>query len=199
MALLLRLDQSRAVGYKSHMVKNTRFPSRMLFFAIFAAVCGGTAFGLVWVNQAMEVRYQTIGVVTDTNNIPLERVEALLLLAPPPRTGPELDSLFRRNAEAQGRLDSDGLGKQPTGPILGLSGPKGIFLVRASGRSGAARAIRMGLDLAGKPPFEVAWLVLRKKGYQDTVITISILGWPPAPKDWGKFANRLPRTVLREN
>ena len=165
---------------------------------VFAAICGGTILGLLRLNEAMEIRYQTVGIVTDATHTPLEGVEVLLLLAPPPSTGTELDSAFRRNAIAQGRLSTDGQAKQPVGPIIGLSGPKGVFLIRTAGRTGAARAIRMGLDSEGRPPFEMGWLVLRKEGYQDTVTTISLLGWRTAPKNWGKFANRLPRAILKK-
>lgn len=38
--------------------------------------------------------------------------------------------------------------------------------------------------------------MLHKKGYKDATMTVSILGWRPAPEDWGMFANRLPRLVL---
>ena len=113
MVLLLRLDRSRVVRYKKNMVKKISFLSRLLFIVIFTAICGGTILGLLWLNEAMEVRYQTIGIVTDAANTPLEGVEALLLLTPPPPTGAELDAAFLRDAIAHGRLSTDGQVKQP--------------------------------------------------------------------------------------
>jgi hypothetical protein len=186
------------VSYKQDMVKKTRFLSRLLIFLIFIATCGITAFGLTWLNEAMEVRYQAIGIITDGNHMPIEGVKALLFLSPPP-TSTRLDTLFHHKTIADGRETKDEQIKQATGPVLGLSGPKGVFLVRATGRPGAVRAIRMGLDSGGRPPFEIAWLVLRKDGYQDSVTTLSIMNWRTAPKRWGKVANRLPELVMNKN
>jgi len=178
------------------MVKKQRFLYRLLFYSAFAAIIGGTIFGLIEFNEAMEIRYQAVGIVTDGNGKPIEGVDAILVLTPPPVAGVELDTLFRKDAVTNGRLSPDGHIKLPVGPVIGLSGDKGGFIVRTTGRYGADHAIRMGLDSSGKPPFEIAWLVLRKEGFQDSTMTVSLLGWREAPKDWGRFANRLPRIQL---
>jgi len=175
------------------MIKKSRFMYRLYPYAILVAICGITVFGLLWLNNALEIRYQAIGVVTDENNVPLEGVKALLLLAPPPPTGLRRDELFRSKDLTHG---SQGPDKETSGPVIGISDPKGTFIVRSTGRLGTAHAIRLGLDSSGKPPFEMAWLVLRKQGYQDTTMAVSILGWHTAPKGWGKIANPLPRVRL---
>ena len=161
--------------------------SRRLFATLVVAVVGvATILGLVWLDGQMDVRYQAVGMVTDDQGAPLAGVEAVLMLAPPPM-GTRRDALFASQAAGEG-------GK--SGPVVGLSGLQGTYVVRATGRTGAARAIRLGLDTNGRPPFEMAWLVLRKAGYMDEVRTVSILGWQTSPPHWGEDANRLPLVVM---
>jgi hypothetical protein len=177
------------------MAKRSRFSHRLYSYTVFAAICGITILGLIWLNNAMEIRYQAIGVVTDNNNTPIEGVEAILLLAPPPPTGAKRDELFSNKFLIPGSKSPDKTSKT-SGPIIGISDSNGNFLVRSAGRLGPAHAIRLGLDSSGKPPFKMAWLVLRKQGYQDTTMAVSTFGWVTAPQDWGKIANQLPRIRL---
>ena len=181
------------------MPRKIHSTSRLMFAAVIAAILGMTISGLIWLNQAMIVRYQAIGLVTDDNGSPLKGVKAILLLSPPPTTDLELDELFQRQAKSDGSPDSGGKIRKPSGPIIGMSGPKGTYVARATGRLGAAHAIRLGLDSSKKPPFDLAWLVLRKSGLPDVTMTVPIMGWKTAPKDWGKFANRLPVAKMRQD
>lgn len=180
------------------MAKNKKFISRLLYVLGVLVISSATTFVLVWINDAMEVRYQAVGTVSDSNGNPLEKVEASLLLAPPSTEQAEFDKIFLHNSKTL-EHKSNTQGDASKRLNIGISDTKGVFLTRASGRTGAARAIRFGLDTAGKPPFETAWLVLRKKGYKDTVITVSIMNWPTAPKDWGTIANRLPNAEMKTN
>ncbi len=143
----------------------------------------------------MTVRYQAIGRIVDGQGKGVVNVEAVLLLEPPPPDGPQLDALFLREGMAR-QLDQDGSLSKEVGPAIGLSDTSGAFLVRVTGRLGSAHAIRLGLDRSGRPPFETAWLVLRKAGRPDMTRTVSILGWQTSPDEWGKFANRLPTILL---
>lgn len=181
------------------MAKQSRFLPRLLFFVTLILLTAGTAYGLYNINQSMEVRYQAVGKVTNDAGTPLEGVEAVLTLTPPPSSPAALDGLFQEEAIAYGRMDKEGHLKRPVGPVIGLSGANGGIVVRATGRLGAAHAIRLGMDSSGKPPFEIAWIVLRKEGYQDVTVTMPVMGWRTAPKDWGRVANRLPRLKMVEH
>lgn len=152
--------------------------------------------GLGWVDEQMNVRYQAVGRLVDDSGQPLKGVEVLLLLAPPPPAGPRLDRLFVREGEVHGRRSTDGTLRRRIGPTVGLSGSSGAYIVRVMGRTGYSRAIRLGLDSGGKPPFETAWLLFRREGQPDIMRTVSILGWKSSPKGWGAFANRLPKIIL---
>ena len=163
---------------------------RVFGYCVAAAIVAGTAMALMWVNEQMDIRYQAVGVVTDNDGNPMEGVAAILLLAPP-SIGHELDVLFE-NEERGSAHGAEVEAERVTSPTFGLSGVSGAYIVRVTGRTGASRAIRLGLDTAGRPTFEVAWLVLRKEGFFDEIRTVSLLGWRMAPKGWGKFANRLP-------
>lgn len=155
-----------------------------------------TAYGLYKVNERMTVRYQAVGQVFDQAGNPMEGVEVVLLLTPPPPAGPHMDAVFAQDGADHARHGREGQLKRAVGPTIGLSAPSGTYIVRATGRTGAARAIRLGLDSGGKPPFETAWLILRKEGYRDLTRTLSILGWQQAGPDWGTHANRLPPMTM---
>lgn len=170
--------------------------SLLAYLVITAALVVAAIWGLSWVNETMTVRYQAIGRVVDSAGNPVSGVEAVLLLEPPPPAGPQLDALFRREGVANEHYGAEGLLKRAVGPTIGLSDYKGVYVVRATGRTGAARAIRMGMDSGGRPPFERAWLVLRTPAGRDEAKALSLLGWKTAPRDWGTFVNRLPRIVL---
>lgn len=176
-----------------------RKKSIFYYFGMIVLVCvlvGGTGYGLMWVNESMTVRYQAVGVLENVDGSLVKGAEVVLLLEPPPPAGPELDALFADEGRIHGRLGPEGQVKRPLGPTIGLSGAKGVYIVRATGRTGASRAIRLGLDSGGRPPFETAWLMVRRQGYPDITRTVSIMGWRSSPKGWGKFANRLPRVIL---
>lgn len=178
------------------MSRVRRVVSRLLFIPLSAAVVLVAVYALSVVDEAMTVRYQAAGVVTDVGGRPIPGVEAILLLEPPPPAGPQLDSLFHREGVAHERHGAQGRLKRSVGPTIGLSDSNGIYVVRVSGRLGAAHAIRLGLDSGGRPAFERAWLVLRHERGPDVMKTLSILGWRKAPKGWGSFVNRLPKMVL---
>jgi len=169
---------------------------RLILGALALALSGAVVFLLLRVNQWETVRYQAVGHVVDAGGNPLPGVEIALLLAPPPSDGPARDALFEREGLEHGRLGKGGTFTGSVGPSVGLSDAGGAFIVRTTGRLGAAHAIRMGLDRSGRPAFETAWLILRRPGSPDATRTISLLGWHPAPKDWGTFANRIPVIVL---
>lgn len=172
------------------------FFTRLPLYATVLAVLAGTVWGLTVINGKMTVRYQAVGIVTDADGAPLDGVEVVLSLTPPPSAGPQLDDLFDAEGATHGRQGSNGALKRAVGPTIGLSSASGTYIVRAIGRTGASHAIRLGFDSSGRPPFEVAWAIFRKQGFPDTTRTISILGWKPAPSGWGKFANRLPRIEM---
>lgn len=170
--------------------------SRIVFIVLIVVIVSSAVFGLSWINEAMIVRYQAVGVVVDESGSPLPNVEALLLLEPPPPAGPELDALFRREGMIHDRHGAEGRLKREVGPTIGLSDNKGVYVVRATGRLGTSYAIRLGMDSGGRPPFERAWLILRHESGPDVMKTVSIMGWRPAPKGWGSHVNRLPRTTF---
>ncbi|WP_319470893.1 hypothetical protein [uncultured Pseudodesulfovibrio sp.] len=160
-----------------------------------AVMIVGVMAGLVFVNERMTVRYQAVGRVVDANLRPLGGVAVVLLLTPPP-VGDALDRLLESETEGNGLREPTGSIRHDAGPVIGVSSENGAFVVRVSGRQGAAHAIRMGLDSGGRPPFEQAWLVLRKKGYPDMTRVISILGWQPVPRGWGTHADTLPVVIM---
>ncbi len=168
-----------------------------VYVTAFVAVAG-TVWGLAFINEKMTVRYQAVGFVVDSAGKPLEGVEVVLSLAPPPSAGPQLDALFSAEGLNHGRNGAEGVLKRSIGPAVGLSSATGAYIVRAVGRTGPSHAIRLGLDNSGRPAFEVGWVVYRKQGYPDLTKTVSIMGWRTAPKDWGAFANRLPQIVMGE-
>lgn len=169
----------------------------LLFTGAMALVMIGAVFeGLRVLDERMTVRYQAVGKVVDAQLQPLQDVEVLLLLAVPDQRGGQLDRLFAHHAEMNGHGGARGVIRKAVGPTVGLSGEDGGFVVRAVGRSGAAQAIRIGFQSQTRPPFEVAWLVLRKPGYQDLVRTISILGWKRISGEWGREAESLPVSIL---
>lgn len=170
--------------------------SRIPLYAAVLAVLASTVWGLTVINEMMTVRYQAVGMVTDAEGAPLDGVEVVLTLTPPPPAGPQLDALFDAEGAVHGRQGSNGALKRTVGPTIGLSSASGTYIVRAVGRTGPSQAIRLGFGTGGRPPFEVAWAIFRKQGFPDTTRTISILGWKSAPNDWGKFANRLPRIEM---
>lgn len=174
------------------MKRNKALSRRVALLATAAVLVAGAVWGLAVVNETMTVRYQAAGVVTDAEGNPLDEVEVLLTLEPPPPPGPRLEALF----EAEGVRD-DGRLVRSVGPSVGLSGKTGVYLVRATGRTGAAQAIRLGLD-SNRPAFEVAWVLFRKPGYAALTRTVSIMGWRMAPSDWGTFANRLPVVAMQK-
>lgn len=180
------------------MVRRTSKMKRLLSMVLLFAVAAGTVALLVWLNEQMNVRYQAVGLLEDASGQPLHGVEVVLTLSPPPPAGPQLDALFISEGVAHGRHAEGGELKRSIGPTIGLSGPSGVYLVRAIGRTGASRAIRLGLDSDGRPPFETGWLILRREGLPDVTRTVSLLGWRPSPSDWGAYANRLPLVILDE-
>lgn len=165
---------------------------RLFIFGSAVVLIAVALWGLAWIDEQMTVRYQAVGRIMDAGGKPADDVEVLLLLSPPPPAGPQLDELFDTDGERHGRYGRNGEIRRELGPIIGLTGGKGYFVVRVVGRTGAARAIRMGFDTQGRPPFETAWLVMRQEGRPDVTKSLSILGWRPSPKEWGVFANRLP-------
>lgn len=177
------------------MERKSETIQRILLCLAGGAVVAAAIWGLMLLNERMTVRYQAVGVILDSDHKPLEGVEVVLLLNPPPPAGPALDALFRQEGMLHARQGTGKL-KRAVGPPVGLSGHSGAYVVRALGRTGAARAIRLGLDSQGRPPFEIAWLVFRKQGFPDLTRTVSILGWRTAPGDWGTFANRLPSITM---
>lgn len=168
---------------------------RVAFFAVAVTILAATVVGLYYLNDRMTVRYQAVGMVVDSNHQPIDGVEVVMLLSPPPPAGPALDVLFRQEGVKHGRQGASEL-KRKVGPPVGLSSQGGAYVVRAIGRTGAAQAIRLGFDSEGRPPFEVAWLVFRRPGEPDLTKTVSILGWRPSANGWGAFANRLPTVTL---
>lgn len=176
------------------MERKSKIAGRLVLAVVTIAMVTGIVFGLLWVNERMDVRYQAVGMVSDATGQPLQGVEAVLLLAPPASAGIGMNAVFRKNRPPQ-----EGVGefKGAVGPTIGLSDHKGLFVVRATGRIGLSRTVRFGLD-SDRPVFEVAWLLLRKKGYASLTRTVSILGWRTAPKGWGKHANRLPVIVMEK-
>jgi len=177
----------------------SRFLARRHRLALGAAalvLSGAVIFLLLRVNEWETVRYQAVGRVVDAEGSPLSGVEVALLLTPPPADGPARDALFEREGLEHGRMGKDGTFTGTVGPAVGLSDAGGAFIVRTSGRLGAAHAIRLGLDSSGRPPFRTAWLVLRRPDRPDATRTLSLLGWRPSPKGWGTFANRIPLIVL---
>jgi len=179
------------------MKRKSRLLRRIAHLAAAAILTAAATVGLARFNERMIVRYQAVGLAVDSNGQPLSGVEAALLLAPPPPEGPARDALFEQEGITHNRLGQDGTFTGSVGPAIGLSDSRGAFIVRVTGRLGAAHAIRLGLDRSGRPPFETAWLVLRQPGKPDATRTLSLLGWRPAPPDWGTFANRLPVIVLQ--
>lgn len=175
------------------MKTSNRLFSRLLSLTLSVTIVAAAVYGLVWVNEQMTIRYQAVGIVLDKDGAPIPQVEALLLLEPPPVAGPQLDELFQREGVLHDRYGPNGQLKRAIGPTVGLSDHGGIFVVRVAGRVGPEHAIRLGMDTGGRPPYERAWLVLRREGHPDLTRTISILGWRTAPTDWGTFVNRLPR------
>lgn len=173
------------------MKRKTYLLRRLALLVVSAFVVAGAAWALSVVNEKMTIRYQAVGIITDSAGTPLDGVEVLLMLQPPPSGGAKLDDLFEAEGVLYGRHSPEGHLVRAVGPPIGLSGVSGAYIVRATGRTGAAQAIRLGLD-SGRPAFEVAWIVFRKSGYADLTRTVSILGWRPAPRDWGTFVNRLP-------
>lgn len=171
---------------------------RLFIWLVGIAVCAGAVYGLVWLDGQMDVRYQALGVVTDRDGQPLEGVEVALLLEPPPQDGVRRDEFFMREGMKHRRRGQEGTLKRTLGPVIGLSDSQGAYVVRVVGRTGTAKAIRLGLDTGGRPPFETAWLLFRKAGYPDVVKTMSILGWRSASEEWGPFANRLPQVSMGE-
>ena len=178
------------------MDRNNTASKRMTTMGVALILAAATIFGLARFNELMDVRYQAVGRVMDEAGRPVPGVKAILTLEPPPPDGPQLDGLFEKGSRRQGGSGADGPLAGNTGPVAGLSDATGAFLVRTTGRLGAAHAIRLGLDRSGKPPFETGWLVLRKAGHPDTTRTVSLMGWDPSPQGWGTFANRLPTVTL---
>lgn len=174
------------------MARTRSIVHRLTLGALVLAVLAGTGWVLAAINEKMTVRYQAVGVVSDIKGAPLEGVEVVLTMIPPPPPGPQLDALFDEEGALHGRRGSNGKLKRAVGPTIGLSGSSGAYIVRATGRTGAAYAIRLGLDSGGRPPFEVAWVIFRKQGYPDMTKTVSVMPWRSAPADWGSFANRMP-------
>lgn len=174
-----------------------KFLQRALTLIMALILSGATIAWLARLNERMTVRYQAIGRVVDATKQPVAGVEAILLLAPPPPHGPQRDALFPHMADDGVEPGHTYIGQ--VSPVVGLSDASGAFLVRTRGRLGPAHAIRLGLDRSGRPPFETAWLLLRRDGQPDITRTISILSWRAAPKDWGTFANRIPLIVLRRD
>ncbi|WP_419786527.1 hypothetical protein [Pseudodesulfovibrio sp.] len=169
---------------------------RLLLGALSITLTVAVIFLLHRFNQWTTIRYQGVGQVLDDRGEPIPGVEIALLLTPPPSNTPARDVLFEQEGLAQGRLNQNGVFIGKVGPAIGLSDRNGAFIARATGRLGAAHAIRLGLDRSGRPAFATAWLVLRRTGYPDATRTISLLGWRPAPADWGNFANRIPPIIL---
>lgn len=179
------------------MKRKKELSRRLALLATAVALVAGAVWGLALVNETMTIRYQAAGIVTDVDGNPLDGVEVLLTLEPPPPPGPRLDALFEAEGVRHGRQAPDGRLVRGVGPTVGLSGATGAYLVRAMGRAGAAQAIRLGLD-SDRPPFEVAWVLFRKPGYADLTRTVSVMGWRKAPSDWGTFANRLPMVAMQK-
>jgi len=178
------------------MKRKSRLPRRIALLAAAAFLTATAVVGLARFNERMIVRYQAVGIAVDSEGQPLLGVEAALLLAPPPPEGPARDALFEQEGITHNRLGKDGSFTGSVGPAIGLSDSRGAFIVRVTGRLGAAHAIRLGFDRSGRPPFATAWLVLRRPGKPDTTRTLSLLGWKTSPPDWGSYANRLPVIVL---
>ncbi|MEF2230243.1 MAG: hypothetical protein V3571_04880 [Pseudodesulfovibrio sp.] len=178
------------------MKRKSPLPRRLALLAATAIVIAAAVLGLARINERMIARYQAVGLVVAPDGRPLSGVEAALLLSPPPPEGPQRDALFEQEGLEYGRLGREGSFTGAVGPAVGLSDSQGAFIVRVTGRLGPAHAIRLGFDRTGRPPFETAWLVLRRPGYPDVTRTLSLLGWRTAPPGWGVFANRLPVIVL---
>lgn len=109
------------------VAKKTLF-SRIVFGVVLIAVCGAIGFVLMRLNQAMEVRYQAVGLVLDEAGQPVEGVEGVLVLTPPPPLGSERDALFHRDALIRHRRGAGGQLKRSVGPVIGLSGARGGLL-----------------------------------------------------------------------
>ena len=178
------------------MKRKSRLTRRLALLAATALLATAAAVALGRINQRMIIRYQAVGIIVTADGQPLPGVEAALLLSPPPPEGPARDALFEQEGIEHNRLGKHGTFSGSVGPAIGLSDARGAFIVRATGRLGAAHAIRLGLDRSGRPPFETAWLVLRRADHPDATRTLSLLGWRSAPPDWGAYANRLPVIVL---
>lgn len=179
-----------------YMANEYTLRQRLTLYITVLVVAAGTGWGLFVINEIMTIRYQALGFVVGTDGTPLDGVEVILSLSPPPASGPQLDAFFEQEGISHGRHSPGGHLQRTVGPVIGLSGSSGAYIVRVTGRTGASHAIRLGLDTDGRPAFEVAWLVFRKQGYPDLTKTVSILGWRTSPSDWGSFANKLPRITM---
>ncbi|MBD3380152.1 MAG: hypothetical protein GF408_06800 [Candidatus Omnitrophica bacterium] len=144
---------------------------RATFIALVIVLVVVVIFGLNDVREEGVIQYRVSGrVLEEGTERPLEGVEVMVLLDKWPTEDPKrLERLFDAYSARWN-------GKFP-GRRMGLSGEKGKYVSAGSRKYQRRYKTLFGMQRTFKRPFNKAWVVYQKPGYETVVKEFSTKGW----------------------